>query len=459
MKLSFHGAAHEVTGSCHLLECCGRKVLVDCGMFQGARELHDDNAAPFGFDAEDIDVVLLTHAHLDHCGRLPLLTKRGFRGEIIATPATRDLAKLVMLDSAHLHEEEARRHHRHAHRGGNFEALYETINALDAIERFGRAATYLKPIEVVPGVTATFFNAGHILGSSSIRLQVRENGRRKTALFSGDIGPTDRPLLADPQVPDDAEIVVMETTYGDRDHRALATSVEEFLTAVRAADDRGGNVIIPTFALERAQELLWFLREGMENGSIRNALQVFLDSPMAISATRLFDRHPEAMRPEVAEMIRAGRDPFNLPELHLTREASDSMALNRIRSGAVIMAGSGMCTGGRVRHHLRHNLAHGDCSVIFVGYAAEGTLARIIIDGAKSVKLFGDRVPVKAKIHTINGFSAHAGASDLKRWHARTGNPGQTFLVHGEEPVMQAFAKDIAPAKVHIPHLHQCFDL
>lgn len=459
MKLSFHGAAHEVTGSCHLVECCGRKILVDCGMFQGSRELHEDNAAPFGFDAKEIDAVLLTHAHLDHCGRLPLLAKRGFRGEIIATAATRDLAKLVMLDSAHLHEEEARRHHRHGRRGGHHEALYETMDALDAVERFGRAATYLKPIELFPGIAATFFNAGHILGSASIRLQLCENGRNRTVLFSGDIGPTGRPLLADPQVPDDADVVVMETTYGDRDHRDLALSVEELLAAIRAADERGGNVIIPTFALERAQELLWFLREGMEGGQIRDTLQVFLDSPMAITATRLFDRHPEAMRPEIAKMIHAGQDPFHLPGLHLTREAHDSMALNRIRSGAVIMAGSGMCTGGRVRHHLRHNLAHGDCSVIFVGYAAAGTLARIIIDGARSVKLFGDNVPVKAQIHTINGFSAHAGMSDLKRWHARTGKPELTFLVHGEERGMGAFTKALAPAPVETPRLHQVYDL
>lgn len=459
MKLSFHGAAHEVTGSCHLVECCGRKILVDCGMFQGGHELQEDNAAPFGFDAREIDAVLLTHAHLDHCGRLPLLTKRGFRGEIIATSATHDLAKLVMLDSAHLHEEEARRQHRHGHHGAQYEALYETMDALDAVERFGRAATYLKPIEVFPGITATFFNAGHILGSASIRLRLSENGRTRTVLFSGDIGPTGRPLLNDPQVPDDADIVVMETTYGDRDHRSLVASVEEFLGAIRATDERGGNVIIPTFALERAQELLWFMREGMEDGRIRDTLKVFLDSPMAISATRLFRRHPEAMRLELAQMIHAGRDPFHLPDLHFTRETQESIALNRIRSGAVIMAGSGMCTGGRVRHHLRHNLAHSDCSVIFVGYAAEGTLARIIIDGAQEVKLFGDRVRVKAHIHTINGFSAHAGATDLKRWHARTGNPERTFLVHGEDAAMTAFAKALAPARVETPRRDQAFDL
>ncbi|OIP86612.1 MAG: MBL fold metallo-hydrolase [Rhodobacterales bacterium CG2_30_65_12] len=459
MKLSFHGAARGVTGSCHLVECCGRKILVDCGMFQGGRELYDDNAAPFGFSPSAIDVVLLTHAHLDHCGRLPLLAKRGFHGEIIATSASRDLARLIMLDSAHLHEEEARRHHRHGKRGGHNEALYDTMDALDAMDRFGRVATYLDPIELFPGVIATFFNAGHILGSASIRLALTEQGQTRKLLFSGDIGPTGRPLLDDPAPPDDADIVVMETTYGDRDHRDLDASVEEFYAAIRDAEQRGGNVIIPTFALERAQELLWFLREGMAAGKLSTTWDVYLDSPMAISATRLFARHGDAMRPELARMIAAGRDPFGLPGLNFTREAHDSMALNRVRSGAIILAGSGMATGGRVRHHLRHNLPHADCSVIFVGYAAQGTLARIIIDGAQRVKLFGDEVPVRARIHTINGFSAHAGAGDLKRWHARTGHPERTFLVHGEDKSMHAFAHSLSADSLEMPRLHQGYDL
>lgn len=459
MKLSFHGAAHEVTGSCHLIECAGRKILVDCGMFQGKRDLHIDNETPFGFEPAQIDVVLLTHAHLDHCGRLPLLVKRGFRGEIIATAATRDLARLVMLDSAHLHEEEARHHHRHGRHGGHHEALYDTMDALDAVDRFGRNASFSKPIELFPGIRATFYNAGHILGSASILLDLNEDGRKRKLLFSGDLGPTDRPLLNDPDPPQDADIVVMETTYGDRDHRDLDASIAEFIGAIRDADARGGNVIIPTFALERAQELLWFLRQSMEAGDVRDTLQVYLDSPMAISATRLFERHPEAMRPELADMIHAGHDPFKLQGLHFTREAKDSEQLNQIRSGAVIMAGSGMCTGGRVRHHLRHNLAHSDCSVIFVGYAAEGTLARIIIDGAKDVKLFGQRIPVRAKIHTINGFSAHAGSGDLRRWHAQTGRPGTTFLVHGEEKAMKAFATSLKDTQIKMPRTHQRFEI
>ncbi len=456
MRISFHGAAGGVTGSCHLVSVDGRNILVDCGMFQGERELHEENAAPFGFDPASIDILLLTHAHLDHCGRIPLLVKRGFTGEIISTAATRDLARLVMMDSAHLHEEEARRRRRHGKKDG---PLYETMDALDAVDRFGRVAEYGNPIDLGHGARATFHDAGHILGSASILLDVAEGGHRKRILFSGDIGPRERPLLNEPAPPSNADVVVMETTYGDRDHRDIEASIDEFLGAVADADERGGNVIIPTFALERAQELLFFLKEGMRRKKVRSSLQVFLDSPMAISATKLFERHPEAMKPEIAARLRSGSDPFELPDLHFVREASESMELNRIRSGAVLMAGSGMCTGGRVRHHLRHNLAHSDCSVIFVGYAAQGTLARIIIDGAKSVKLFGDNIPVRAKIHTINGFSAHAGRNDLLDWHRRTGSPELTFLVHGEEKSMKSMAKTLKCPRIEMPGLHQSFEL
>ncbi len=456
MEISFHGAAGGVTGSCHLVSIGGRNILVDCGMFQGEHELHTQNAAPFGFDPASVDVLLLTHAHLDHCGRIPLLVKRGLAGEVIATAATRDLTRLVLLDSAHLHEEEAHRRRRHGQKDG---PLYDTMDALDAIDRFGRTAVYGKPIDLGHGVTATFHDAGHILGSASILLDATENGRRRRILFSGDIGPSGRALLNDPAPPDDADVVVMETTYGDRDHRTTDASIDEFYDAINDVDARGGNVIIPTFALERAQELLFFLREGMHAKKIRPSLRVFLDSPMAISATKLFERHPEAMKPELAKMLRSGRDPFKLPDLHFVQEASESMALNRIRSGAVLMAGSGMCTGGRVRHHLRHNLAHSDCSVIFVGYAAEGTLARIIIDGVKSVKLFGDTIPVRARIHTINGFSAHAGRQDLLDWHARTGKPETTFLIHGEEKSRKTFAKALKNTHVETPKMHQSFEL
>jgi metallo-beta-lactamase family protein len=459
MEIAFHGAAGGVTGSCHLVSSGGRKILIDCGMFQGGHELYEDNADPFPFDPGDIDILLLTHAHLDHCGRIPLLVRRGFRGEIISTSATRDLTRLVLLDSAHLHEEEAKRRNRRADPSDRVAPLYDIMDALDGIERFKRNAQYGKRITLWDGAAATFHDAGHILGSASILLELQENGRHKRILFSGDLGPDNRPLLSEPAPPCAVDAVIMESTYGDRDHRPLEASLAEFYDAIHDADARGGNVIIPTFALERAQELLFFLRDGMARNEVRGSMRVFLDSPMAISATQIFGRHPEAMKPELRTMIARGEDPFDLPELMFTREASESMALNRIRAGAILMAGSGMCTGGRVRHHLRHNLGHADCSVIFVGFAAEGTLARIIIDGAKSVKLFGDRVPVRAHIHTINGFSAHAGQSELVEWHARTGTPEITFLVHGEDKVRAALGQKLGGRNVELPGLNSSYTL
>lgn len=364
----------------------------------------------------------------------------------------------MLLDSAHLHEEEARRRRRHS-RDGNNGPLYNTLDALDSLDNFRRPADYRQPIHLSEGLTASFFDAGHILGSASVLLEVTERDRSLRILFSGDIGMSERPFLNSASPPTDVDVVIMESTYGDRDHRSLDASITEFYTAIRDADERGGNVIIPTFALERAQELLFYLREGSERGEFASPLRVFLDSPMAISATEIFRRHADAMQPGVAEMLRHGQDPFHPPELHFTREASESMDLNRVRSGAIIMAGSGMCTGGRVRHHLLHNLAHRDCSVIFVGFAAEGTLARIIVEGAKSVKLFGREIPVRAKIYTINGFSAHAGRHDLIDWHRRTGSPSVTFLVHGEAKARKALAHALGAHRIEMPEMHQSYEI
>ncbi len=461
MKLSFHGADRGVTGSCHLLDCAGKRILVDCGLYQGGRELDEENAADFGFDAGGIDYVLLTHAHLDHCGRLPLLVKRGFRGEIVTTAATRELARIVMLDAAHLQEEEAaRRAHRHARRGQAAapEPLYGVLEALNTTDRFGRTASYGEALSLAPGIDVTFYDAGHILGSASLYVEAREPGGARRLVFSGDLGNAGRPLLRAPVVPPRAQIVVMETTYGDRLHKPIGPSVEELYGAVEDTFRRGGNVIIPTFALERAQELLYFLREGVERGRLGRGMQVFLDSPMAISATEIFRRHPECFDAEAFARFGAGGDPFALPGLHFCRETSESMQLNRVVAGAVILAGSGMATSGRVRHHLRHNLWREQCSVVFVGFAAKGTLARRIIDGARSVNLFGEEVPVRARIHTINGFSAHADRDELLGWHARL-SPERTFLVHGEEDVMSGFAERLAPGRVEMPELGQVYEL
>lgn len=451
MKISFHGADREVTGSCHLVEAGGVRVLIDCGMYQGGRELDEENAQEFGFDPGSIDYLLLTHAHLDHCGRIPLLVKRGFRGEIVATAATRELARLVMLDAARLQEEEAERRARHARRGGGAtgQPLYGTLDALNAMDRFGRAAAYGESIALTPTLRAAFHDAGHILGSASIRIE-ETSGPARSAIFSGDLGNSGRPILRNPEPPPPADVVVMETTYGDRAHKALEPSVQELYQAIADTFARGGNVVIPTFALERAQEILYYLRQGVELGRLPRSMPVFLDSPMAISATEVFRRHAECFSPQDRALFDAGRDPFLLPGLRFTRDVADSMALNRFVGGAVIMAGSGMCTGGRVRHHLRHNLWRHDSSIVFVGYAARGTLARELIDGARQVTLFGEKVPVRARLHTINGFSAHADRDELLAWHGAL-KPARTVLVHGDEQAMQSFASALENTEVAMP--------
>ncbi len=465
MKISFHGADRQVTGSCHLIECNGKRILIDCGLYQGGRELVEDNAEPFGFDAAGIDFLLLTHAHLDHCGRIPLLTKRGFKGEIITTAATRELSHLIMLDAAHLQEEEAEYQSRRSarsnskERGVTVEPLYTELDAFNSIDLFGRVASYNKLMDIGPGIRASFYDAGHILGSASIYLELEEIGQKCRVLFSGDLGYSGRVIHRDPASPPHADVVVMETTYGDRRHKALQPSVEELYSGIEDTFRRGGNVIIPTFALERTQELLYFLHLGMEQERLPASIQVFLDSPMAISATEIYGRHPECYDKETAELFRKGKDPFSLPGLHYTRETAQSMALNNINGGAVIMAGSGMCTGGRVRHHLKHNLWRENASVIFVGYAAEGTLARRIIDGAEQVRLFREDIPVRAQIYTIGGFSAHADCDELLAWHQRLNRPARTFLVHGEEQAMRQFANRLKDTQVLMPQRHEEFEL
>jgi len=445
-----------------MVECLGQRILVDCGMLQGSHELVEENADPFGFDPATIDYVLLTHAHLDHCGRLPLLVKRGFKGEVIATSASHELARLVIVDSAHLQEEDARRRSRQMRRHaeeGDSEPLYTLVDAFSSFDRFGRSADYGEPLQIAPGIRATFYDAGHILGSASILLEVDEGAGYRSILFSGDIGSEGRPLLRPPSPPTEADIIVMESTYGDRQHRSLADSVDELYAAIADTFARGGNVIIPTFALERTQEILYFLHQGIDTNRLQSSTQVFLDSPMAISATEIFKHHPECFDPALAQSFREGHDPLSLPGLHLTREAADSMAINRIGGGVIVMAGSGMCTGGRVRHHLRHNLWRRESAVIFVGFAGVGTLARQIIDGAHTVRLFGEDIPVRARIHTINGFSAHADQSELLAWRNKVANCKTVFLVHGEEPVMKKLAELLPGQRVEMPRLHESFDI
>ena len=468
MKISFHGAAQDVTGSCHLLECAGKRILIDCGLFQGGRELAEENTNDFGFDPKSIDYVLLTHAHLDHCGRIPLLSKRGFKGEVISTAASVELARLIMLDSAGLQEDDARYQKRKAkrfhssHKGkhsNEIEPLYTTLDALNCLEFFRRRATYNKPVEIAQGIRATFLDAGHILGSASIFLELEEDGHKHSLIFSGDLGYGGRAILRNPTAPPKVDSVIMETTYGNRLHKQLLPSIDELYDIINTTTERRGNVIIPAFALERAQEILYYLREGINNHRIKNYTNVFLDSPMAISATQIFERHPECYNIETLDVTSNGSDPFDFPGLHFTRETSESMAINMINSGAIIMAGSGMCTGGRIRHHLKHNIWNKRNSIVFVGFAARGTLARQIIDGAKQIKIYGEEISVKASIHTIGGFSAHADQSELLAWHKLTGDPKTTFLVHGEEKSMRVFAAKLKNTNVEIPVMHQEYTL
>jgi len=440
MTYTCHGAAREVTGSCHLIECGDRRVLVDCGMFQGGRATEEANSQPFDFDPASIDALLLTHAHLDHCGRIPLLVREGFKGRILATSATRELARVVLLDAASLQVEDAARASR---RGEHVAPLYDLDDALQALDFFEPGIGYDHPVTVAPGIEARFQDAGHILGSASIVLRLDDGETRRSIVFSGDLGNPGRPLLRDPVPAPAADYVVMECTYGDRPHRSLPDSVGELYAAIRETTRRHGNVVIPTFALERAQELLYYLHLGLRDGAIAPHVRVFLDSPMAISATEIFRRHPECFDTAFLAELRHG-DPFAMEGLHFTRDTAESMAINTIDSGAVILAGSGMCNGGRVRHHLKHNLWRDRSAVVFVGYAAQGTLARRIIDGAASVRVFNEEITVRAKVWTINGFSAHADRPSLLAWLGELPRR-QVLLVHGEyERGMRAFGEVLA---------------
>jgi metallo-beta-lactamase family protein len=452
VEIAFYGAAGGVTGSCYLVTVGGKCVLIDCGLFQGADETSAGHVGTFGFAPEHVDFVLLTHAHLDHCGRLPLLTKQGFRGEIIATSATRDLVRLVLLDAAGLQAEHTRRTTRQQLRHGETptEPLFDEMDVLDTLDRFGRVAGYGQPVSIADGMHVTFGDAGHILGSAWLMLEIEEHGKTTRMLFSGDLGSGQSPLLKPPDPAPVAGVVVMESTYGDRQHKPLGPSIVELREAIRATFERGGNVIIPTFALERAQEVIYSLRGLVEQGELPRRLGVYLDSPLAISATTLFRRHTEAVSEGLRTLLASGADPFDLPGLHITRDTAQSRAINQIESGAVILAGSGMATGGRVLHHLRHNLWRPESSVVFVGYAASGTLARRIIDGQQHVHIFGEEVRVAARIYTIGGFSAHADQRGLHDWYQTVGSPEKTFLVHGEDHARQALAAVLEAQGHHV---------
>lgn len=446
MKITFAGAADTVTGSCHLVELDGMRVLLDCGMFQGRTEIQLRNRRPFPFDPESIDWVILSHAHFDHTGRLPLLVRQGFKGKILATDATRDLGRLIMLDSARIQKSDAERARKKGYRledHGVMPVLYDEEDVHRTLERFAGKARYGEPCDLGRGVTATFRDAGHVLGSAFIELKQGVDGKTSRLTFSGDLGNIDKPLVRDPQArTTGADVILMESTYGQRSHRPFAQSVVELREIIAQVFERKGVVVIPAFALERSQELLYVLAEFHAEGGLGNA-SIYLDSPMAIEVTGVFTRHPECLDAESLAMSQQGINPFGFGALKFTKNVRDSKKINHDGGPAIIISASGMCSGGRILHHLRQRLKRDKHAVVFIGYQADGTLGRRIVDGADEVIIYGESVEVNASVHTIGGFSGHAGADGLCRWLASSELPDALVLVHGETDAKECLAKTI----------------
>lgn len=450
MHIRFLGAAREVTGSSFLVEGEGFRFLVDCGMFQGGREAYRRNlsALGYGFPAKALDFVVLTHAHIDHSGLLPRLTAMGYRGPIFATSATCDLAEVLLLDSAHIQEKEAEWENRHeqaryARRGWERAPLYTVNQARESVRQFV-AREYDSDWRPHPAIRCRFRDAGHILGSSIIELWATENGKTTKIVFSGDLGQPHRPVLRDPAAIADADVLVVESTYGNRLHKTLAETENELVEAFENTLYRKrGNVVMPAFAVGRTQEVLFILTKLVREGRMR-PITIHVDSPMAESATGLTLKYQHMLDAETRELIAWQRSHARQADIRFVQEVRESMALNDVRAGAVIISASGMCDGGRIKHHLRHNLSRPECSIVITGFQAAGTLGRRLVDGARSVRIFGEVVPVRADIHTIGGLSAHGDKAALLGW---LGNfkrpPGQCFVVHGEAATAEGFAADV----------------
>ena len=467
MNIEFFGAAGEVTGSCHILHIGGLTVLLDCGLIQGGRNDEARNADPFPFDAATVDAVVLSHSHLDHCGRLPLLVKRGFRGPIFAESATCELAAILLADAAHLAERDAEYMSRKT--GKRVKPLYTMADG-EAVVRLMQRRKYREKFRVVPGVEVCFRDAGHILGSCSVELWLEEEGVQRKLVFSGDIGQFDTPILKDPECIASADVVLIESTYGSRCHRDRNETVQEIGEIISAARAGKGNILIPAFAIGRSQEVLYMLGRHFDEWEL-SRFQIFLDSPMAIEASKvywgnaqLYDEEASRLRKQI--WVGKGGDENGgmpmLPNLKLTRSPEDSMAINHIRSGAVIIAGSGMCTGGRIVHHLKHNLPYAHNHVIIVGYQAFGTLGRKLVDKFEMVRIHNEEIPVKAKIHTVGGLSAHGDQEDLARWYECMANRPPVYLVHGERESQTAFKEYLSArngAEVHLPDPGDILDL
>jgi metallo-beta-lactamase family protein len=455
IKVTCLGGAGTVTGSSYLVEStCGKRVLVDCGLFQGGRLLEDRNWLDWGFDPNQINTLFLTHAHIDHCGKIPKLVKDGFHGRIITSHPTAELMSIMLLDAAHIQEMEAewqsRKNKRQAHKP--VMPLYTTEDAEASLK-------CLHPVdrdmilEAEPGIKARLRNAGHILGSSILELWMEEEQSVIKVVFSGDIGKKDQLIIQDPHEVFDADYLFLESTYGNRLHRSTEESKKELLDAIQYAVSHREKVLIPAFAVERTQEILYILGEFDRAGRLPR-IPIILDSPLAIKATQIFRKNKKYYDKEARAIVDQGYDPFDLPSLKFTETTEQSMAINNIRGSAIIIAGNGMCTAGRIKHHLKHNLWRPGVSLVIVGFQAQGTIGRRIVDGARQVKIFGENVSVKARVFTIGGFSAHADQNDLTEWVGHFESKPGVFLVHGEPTASEALAKkirDLFNLEVRIP--------
>ena len=454
MKIEFWGATREVTGSCFLIEVNGHRLLVECGLVQGESAEDERNRAPFPFDVKHIDAVILTHSHLDHSGRLPLLVKAGYRGPIYTHSASLDLARIMLKDAGFLNEKDVEWENRKRQRKHLplLEPLYTVKDAQASMRRF-KALDYGEIVEILQGVKLRLQDAGHILGSAIVELWLEEGGVNRKIVFSGDLGHKGAPILRDPAVVSEADLVVMESTYGDRAHRSWDDTWLELDEVFSDMQHGRGNILIPAFAVGRTQELLYAFKRNYERWNL-DRWTTFLDSPMAIEATEVYAHHIELYDREASGEHRHNGGIFEFPDLHFTRTAQQSMRINRIESGAIIIAGSGMCEGGRIKHHFKHNIWRRHCQVLIVGFQAHGTLGRSLIEGVKNIHLWGEEIRVAAKIHTIGGFSAHADCNGLEEWYGRFTERPPVVLVHGEPQAMDPFAsrlKSLGAQQVFTP--------
>ena len=465
MKLTFHGAARTVTGSRHLLEVNGHRILLDCGLFQGRREESEQRNRQMRFEAGSVDAVVLSHAHIDHSGAIPALVKNGFKGPIHATPATTDLCGVMLRDSAHIQEKDVETINRREGLTGNRakKPLYTEEDALRAAKRF-RNQPYHRPFEVADGVIATFLDAGHILGAAMVRLDISEKGRRRTLVFSGDLGRPSIPIVRDPEAIDRADILLMETTYGNREHPPIEDIEKQLCDLVRRAVDRKGKILIPAFAVGRTQHITYLLNNLATAGRIPS-VPVFVDSPLAIEATDVFRKHPECWDPEMVKLLseQHDSDPFGFKMLTYTRTVEESKKINDVDGPAVIISASGMCESGRILHHLANHAQNERNTIVIVGYQAEGTLGRRIVEGETRLRILGREVERRAPVVKMNALSAHAGNSELQKFYGGFRNRVRNlFLVHGEPAQSEGFAawaKEHSTASVSVPDYGEAVEL